>query len=244
MKQNTNFKLTFKAYGNAALLIEWPQKIAKDILFNLCSFHDYISSKKLKYILELNYVYCSLLIIYNKYLIDFETLSGRLKILYGEMGSVPILKSSKQWKIPVCYDDSFGIDLILLEDKLNMSKAEIIKTHSNAVYTVYGIGFLPGFLYLGGLSPKLHISRKAVPDLTIEAGSIGIAGQQTGIYPQNSPGGWHIIGKTPISIFNPKDATPVKISPGDSIQFYTISMDEFEAFKGNDKFLLKLTNND
>ncbi len=127
----------------------------------------------------------------------------------------------------MCYSDEFGTDMQDFSSIKKLSKAEIINLHTSTNYTVYFIGFLPGFLYLGGLNPKLFLDRKASPTRQVEKGSVGIGGQQTGIYPDQSPGGWHIIGKTPIELFNASKSPPCTINLGDEIRFKAISKDEY-----------------
>ena len=130
--------------------------------------------------------------------------------------------------IPVCYDPKFGFDLQELSSFHQLKKEEIIEIHSSTVYTVYMIGFVPGFPYLGGLSEKLTTPRKQNPRPAIPAGSVGIAGQQTGIYPLETPGGWQIIGRTPIKLFDVNRQQPSLLKVGDKIKFQTISLIEFE----------------
>ena len=132
------------------------------------------------------------------------------------------------WKIPVCYDVDFGLDLQETANQLQLSITELIKYHTSPRYTVYGIGFLPGFMYLGGLPHQLEIKRKTTPRLHVPRGSVGLAGRQTGIYPQDSPGGWNIIGKCPIPMFNLKLENPCFVNVGDQVQFYAINRAIFD----------------
>jgi len=137
------------------------------------------------------------------------------------------------WNIPVCYDLSFGIDLEDLSNSNSISIDEIIKLHSSTSYSVLSMGFLPGFLYLGMNHKKLYCERKDKPELNIKSGSIGIARDQTGIYPQDSPGGWRIIGRSPISFFNVNEKSPCFTRPGDKIKFQNISLSEFNKIEKN-----------
>ncbi|MBN3582326.1 5-oxoprolinase subunit PxpB [Algoriphagus aestuarii] len=134
---------------------------------------------------------------------------------------------TKTWKIPVCYEDEFAQDLPQLAKSKNMSPEDLIKLHSQNHYRIHFFGFLPGFMYLQGLAEKLYSARKSVPDRNIAAGSVAIGGSQTGIYPTNSPGGWHVIGRSPSSFFDAKKIPPVWASPGDLIRFYPITKEEF-----------------
>lgn len=134
-------------------------------------------------------------------------------------------------QIPVCYDAIFGFDLQELSSFYQLTKEEIIEIHSSAVYTVYMIGFVPGFPYLGGLSEKLTAPRKQNPRPAIPAGSVGIAGRQTGIYPLETPGGWQIIGRTPVKLFDVKRQQPSLLKAGDKIKFEPISFTDFEQLE-------------
>ena len=128
----------------------------------------------------------------------------------------------------MCYDATFGLDLEELTSFYQLKKEEIIEMHSSAVYTVYMIGFVPGFPYLGGLAEKLIAPRKQNPRSAIAAGSVGIAGKQTGIYPLETPGGWQIIGRTPLKLFDVNRQQPSLLKAGDKIKFNSISLNEYE----------------
>jgi inhibitor of KinA len=142
---------------------------------------------------------------------------------------------SKLWEIPVCYDPELGKDLISLSKSLSLDIQKLITLHTEQTYRIHFFGFLPGFMYLNGLDPALHFPRKSIPDRKIEPGSVAIGGAQTGIYPTESPGGWHVIGKTPISLFDQNLSPPVFAKPGEQIQFIPISREEFEQLSNDPK---------
>jgi KipI family sensor histidine kinase inhibitor len=151
--------------------------------------------------------------------------------------SIPKLElSARIWELPVCYDASFGRDLGSLAITHRMTINELIELHSTVTYRLHFFGFLPGFMYLNGLPKQLHTPRKAIPDRSVEAGSVAIGGTQTGIYPIESPGGWHLIGKCPVSLFNPKHCPPVWAEPGDLIKFQPIDLGEMERLLHNPVF--------
>jgi antagonist of KipI len=129
--------------------------------------------------------------------------------------------------IPVCYEEEFTPDLSFIANKKNISKEEIIRMHSSALYKVYMIGFSPGFPYMGIVHDAIAVPRKDTPRAMVEAGSVGIAGKQTGIYSFNTPGGWQIIGRTPVKLFDTERELPSLLKPGDTIQFQPISSEEF-----------------
>lgn len=141
--------------------------------------------------------------------------------------------SEKVWEIPVCYDPDLAPDLIQFSESKKMAIEEIISIHSEKAYRIHFFGFLPGFMYLNGLNEKLVSSRKSTPARKVDAGSVAIGGAQTGIYTLESPGGWHVIGKTPISFFDPNQTPPVWAEIGDQIQFVPISKAEFSRIESS-----------
>jgi inhibitor of KinA len=134
-------------------------------------------------------------------------------------------------KIPVCYDIALGLDLFELSQHSKLSIEEIIDKHSSQTYKVYMIGFLPGFPYMATVDVSIQMNRRAVPRQIVPKGSVGIAGEQTGIYPLDSPGGWQIIGQTPLNLFDISKENPCLLSPGDRVEFYAISLEEFWEIK-------------
>ena len=136
----------------------------------------------------------------------------------------------KTWEIPICYDKDFAIDLNEISTKCKIDVDQVIKKHNNKTYEVDIVGFLPGFLYLGKLDDSLHLPRKNNPRTHIPEGSIGIAGNQTGIYNIESPGGWNIIGRTPLRLFDKLKNPPIKIKQGDKIIFKEITKEEFNNY--------------
>jgi inhibitor of KinA len=224
------FELTYKPFGERAILVEWPSRIDATILKDILNFKQSIEQNNIKDIVEIKSAYNSLLIIYNSICRNFENDINLLKTLYRKPRLISVILSNL-WKIPVCYDADFGIDLEFMSKEKRMSKAEIIQRHSQAIYTVYFIGFLPGFLYLGGLDDRLHMPRKSTPRLKIEKGAVAIGGHQTGIYPVESPGGWNVIGNSPVEFFNPQKNPPCFAKAGDKISFYPVTMKAYKDIK-------------
>ncbi len=161
--------------------------------------------------------------------INFDRLKAMLLEIDSESaGAIP--SSERTIDLPVCYDDEFGLDLEALKQQLFLTVDQIIQLHLSGDYTVSMIGFSPGFPYLSGLTKELHASRKATPRTYVPAGSVGIGGSQTGIYSIASPGGWNILGRTPISLFWPDRFPPTLLKPGDRVRFFRISVDEFHTW--------------
>ncbi|MEN3322272.1 5-oxoprolinase subunit PxpB [Mariniflexile soesokkakense] len=224
------FILTYKPFGERSVLVEWPALIDETILKDIIAFKSVIEENKIKSIVELKTAYNSLLISYNLICRNFENEINWLKNTYKSV-KLNDDRLSVLWKIPVCYDAVFGIDLEVISVEKKLSKEAIIKRHTQAVYTVYFIGFLPGFLYLGGLDEALYMSRKSTPRLQIEKGAVAIGGNQTGVYPMSSPGGWNIIGNSPIAFFNPNLEQPCFAKPGDRIVFEPITLKGYKGIK-------------
>ncbi|TXE15024.1 5-oxoprolinase subunit PxpB [Seonamhaeicola algicola] len=214
------YQLKYKPFGEQSVLIEWPQIISKEILKDVLSFKAKLEAEKR--IHDVNHAYNSLLVSFNDFTNGLESKINELEAIYNTAHIVNKY-AFKRWRIPVCYDTHFGIDLHELALTNNLSVDEVIRRHSTISYTVYFIGFLPGFLYLGGLDKTLYTPRKASPRLKIEKGAVAIGGGQTGIYPSESPGGWNIIGNSPINFFDIKAQTPCFANAGDEIQFYQVS---------------------
>jgi inhibitor of KinA len=135
-------------------------------------------------------------------------------------------------EIPVCYDPEFGFDLDRVAEHTKLSEREVVDLHSTREYRVACIGFVPGFTFLGGLPKNLATPRRDVPRKEIPPGSVGIGGAQTGIYPLRSPGGWNLIGRTPLKLFDFAKNPPTLLRPGDRVRFRAITREEFESFKG------------
>jgi KipI family sensor histidine kinase inhibitor len=156
------------------------------------------------------------------------------KFSSGRKTEVATKEVNKIIEVPVCYDEIFGIDLISMSTKLSLSITEIIKIHTENIYQVYCLGFMPGFAYMGDVNIKIQTARHAQPRKNVSAGSVGIAGAQTGIYPMPSPGGWQIIGRTPLKIFDKDPAILSKFKMGDAVKFYPITRTEFESLNENE----------
>ena len=171
----------------------------------------------------------SILVIFDRTKISADDLIKKLKKI--EDTEDDLSKYSKIWQIPVCYDFKYAVDLENLAKEKKLSPSEIINIHKSKIYDVLSMGFLPGFMYMGFTDEKLHCERKEIPSLNIKKGSIGIALNQTCIYSQDSPGGWHIIGISPLDFFDLKSKNPCFAKPGDKIQFIEISSKKYQQMK-------------
>jgi inhibitor of KinA len=218
-------KFEFKKFGEKALLLQWPDEISEEILFDIL---------KLKKALEKKYTKLKLSNAYNSLLIDVDYGQENISPIEIEKiykNAVDIDIQTTTHTIPVCYEEEYAVDLQLMSEKLKIKPEQIVEMHSSAQYRVYFNGFLPGFMYLGGLNPKISIDRKDKPSLNIKAGSVAIGGNQTGVYPQDSPGGWYVIGQSPLKFFNPNSESLCIAKAGDLIVFKAISKEEFNKIK-------------
>ena len=179
--------------------------------------------------------YSSFTIVYDPFIIRkhhavtstvFEWIEKKLHLAH-EQSVISPDNSRSITRIPVCYDEEFGIDLNEVSSSTSLSIEEIIGMHLSRNYRVFMLGFLPGFAYMGRIEERLILPRKETP-IAVNAGSVGIVSNQTGIYPLNSPGGWHIIGRTPVKMFDAKESVPVKLTPGDEVHFYRVTRKEFD----------------
>ena len=224
-------KIHTKPFGLHAILVEWPMEVSEVILNNILQFETFLKNHCLKGS-DWEYVsaYNSLLVVNKKVTLDYASFSEKLQNWYASMGEKKPYQKYL-WRLPVSYEKEFGIDLDEISQQLSLTETEIIALHTSHIYTVYGIGFLPGFMYLGGLPKVLETARKNTPRMVVKKGAVGIAGKQTGIYPQESPGGWNIIGSCPVPIFDATKKEPCFVAVGDQIQFYKVSRAKYDLHK-------------
>ena len=226
-KENT---LKFLYCGDSALTVEFGDEISPEINAKVRALTDLLQNNRIKGIIDCVPTYRSLLIIYDNAKIKSDKLIKKLKSLLENTTAVSD-KSKNIFVIPVCYEDEFAPDMANVCKHTGLSAEEIIKLHSSKDYLIYMLGFLPGFPYLGGLDKRLHTPRLPSPRTAIPEGSVGIGGEQTGIYPVKSPGGWQLIGMTPIKTYDAEREKPILYSAGDMIRFKPISKAEFIKIK-------------
>ncbi len=164
---------------------------------------------------------------FNGMRVDADDVRDWLQAVCRDAAESTIAQPSQVIEIPVCYGAGFGEDFDDAVAELELAPTELIARHSAPLYTVAMIGFAPGFPYLSGLDPTLALPRLATPRTRVPAGSVGIGGAQTGIYPRESPGGWRLIGRTPLTLFDPQRAAPSLLAPGDRVRFVAIDEDVF-----------------
>ena len=224
-----NNSKTYFVFNERSILISYNYPINSKLISNLSNTRKTIVTHLNDCVTEVVQSINSLLIIFDINKISANDLIKDLKRI--EDMEDDLSESNKTWQIPVCYDLKYAIDLENLAKEKKLSTSEIINIHKSKVYDVLSMGFLPGFMYLGFTDKNLHCERKEAPSLDIKKGSIGIALNQTCIYPQDSPGGWQIIGISPLDFFDLKSKNPCFAKPGDKIQFTEISNKQFQKMK-------------
>ena len=173
---------------------------------------------------------------YNKILIqfdpDFKSKKKILNFLYSiNLNEFKSKDSKKIIEIPICYEDEYSLDLDDISQQTNLTKKEIINIHLNTSFHVYMIGFMPGYPFMGDLDKRLSVPRKLSPRVNVPKGSVGIVDNICGIYPNNSPGGWNIIGNTPLNLFIKNNIEPTVLKPGNQVKFKSISKSEFDLIR-------------
>lgn len=224
------YPITIKPFGDLAILVEWPKEVRASILSEILDLVDAFKGLGLPR-WEMSVAYNSLTLVHHGDHMDFEQIKEVLVDCHKGLKGHKAKRVRHLWTLPVCYDGEFAFDMEAVCRILGLSREELIRQHTSHRYLVYGIGFLPGFMYLGGLPESLEIPRRAEPRLEVPKGSVGLAAKQTGIYPQASPGGWNIIGNCPVPLFNPLAKEPGFVKVGDQIQFQSIERAEYELHK-------------
>jgi inhibitor of KinA len=217
----------FQPYGDCALLATVAEEISEDNYGRVRGFVDLLEEKKIISVKELVPSYRSLLVVYDPLESDYASLENRLRS-YAELAGYAGNSIEETVDLPVCYDPVYGFDLDDVARHTGLDTEEVVRLHSGSRYRIYMLGFLPGFPYLGGMSERIAMPRRANPRTRIPSGSVGIADRQTGVYPLDSPGGWNIIGRTPARLFDPGRKEPALLRSGQFIRFTPTSMSEFE----------------
>ena len=220
--------------GDCAVSVEFGQEISLEINHKVMALKMVLEREPIRGIVELIPTYCSLLIQYDPMDLRYGQLRDKLEALVTQLDEVE-MPPKQVVEIPVAYGGEYGPDLGEVARTHNISEEEVIKLHSEPEYPIYMLGFVAGFPYLGGMNKAIATPRKKSPRLKIEAGSVGIAGEQTGIYSVESPGGWQIIGRTPLKLYDVNRNEPVLLKAGQYIKFKPITKEEFRAMENEHK---------
>jgi len=219
----------FLLMGDRGLLVEFGDEISAEVNEKVRKMALAIQAETPDGVIEVVPTYRSLLVLYSPLIISLEDLKKRLELLEKDLKEISF-PDAKLTKIPVLYGGDFGPDLEKVAEYLHLTSEEVIRLHCSKPYFIYMIGFMPGFPYMGELPDALIAPRLKTPRLSVPAGSVAIAQKQTGIYPVESPGGWQILGRTPVRLFNPEKEPPALLRMGNLVQFYPITEKEFREW--------------
>ena len=228
----------------AIVRVEEAGASAGDVLPQLLRIRRQLERAAIPGVLEVTTAYTTVGLFYDPVLVarHASTAGSAYEWLHEQVTAVvrqplPVEKKPKmpqrEIEIPVCYDFEFAPDLAELAEHAQLSVGDVVRLHSSAEYRVQCIGFTPGFPYLAGLPPELAKARRAIPRTQVPAGSVAIGGAQAGVYPLSSPGGWNLVGRTPLALFSATREEPALLAAGDRVRFRAISSEEFHALQGS-----------
>lgn len=235
-------KTKYLIAGDKAVVIEFGDTISEDVNSKVRAMMIAIATRKIRGIIEMVPTYRSLMVHYNPLEIGYQNLIEELKGIEGELDHIDI-PLPKVLEIPTVYGGEYGPDIENVAKHNNLTADEVIQIHTSREYLIYMLGFTPGFPYLGGMDERISTPRLKTPRTKISGGSVGIAGNQTGIYPMDSPGGWQLIGKTPLKLYDPHRDTPILLQSGNYIKFVAIDEREYKAIEKaiqNNDYVYKL----
>ncbi|MFT8539278.1 MAG: 5-oxoprolinase subunit PxpB [Leuconostoc mesenteroides] len=233
-----NSKVIFS--GDTSINVVFENVVSEKISNQVLSIAKLVERQHINGLVDIIPAYREVTFVFDPLVIDIASFKYFLEKQLNKMDGEIVDKNGRHYDIPVLYNDEVGLDLLEVAKYHGLSIEEVIHLHTAQAYRIYMLGFLPGFAYLGGLDAKLHTPRKNTPRLRIPAGSIAIGGEQTGYYPVDSPGGWQIIGQTPLVMFD-SNRPEIKLHAGDRMKFYAIDKLEFQKLKGThfDDFVSK-----
>ncbi|MDK9710620.1 5-oxoprolinase subunit PxpB [Acidaminobacter sp.] len=213
--------------GDLALVASFGNEISEALNTKVRGLMLALEKVKVDGIVEMTPTYCSLMIHYDPLRIGYEALCGKVRDTLGALDDIE-LPEPMVIEIPTLYGGDYGPDLDYVAKHNGLTVDEVIKIHTSGTYRIYMLGFTPGFPYLGGMDERIATPRLETPRTKIAGGSVGIAGAQTGIYPIDSPGGWQIIGRTPVALYDPLSDEPILLKAGESIRFVPIDQATFD----------------
>ncbi len=216
--------------GESCLVAEFADEISREANDAVMGLRHWLESQKRVPIVECLPTYRSLAIYFDPLAVSCEEIAAEVRTALKEAAESKS-SSHKVISIPVCYGGEYGPDIQNVAEHAGMSVEEVIKRHTASVCHCYMIGFVPGFAYLGGMDESIATPRLQNPRTVIKGGSVGIAGKQTGIYPIDSPGGWQLIGRTPLKLFTPEASQPTLIDSGYGVRFVPVSEDEYKTIE-------------
>ena len=226
------FEATFLEASDQSLLVSFGESIETESYSRVLNLFRLLRDRSARGVVNLHPAYSSLLIRFDPLAVSHGELKAEIASRLSPFVEQQQGEPPQEISIPVCYHPEFGPDLASLASLHALSVEDAIDLHASTVYTVYFLGFVPGFAYLGMVPEQLATPRLPAPRQQVPAGSVGIADRQTGVYPFSTPGGWRLIGRTALTLFEPKRPGMSLLQPGDRVKFHPVSLDEFQMTLG------------
>jgi inhibitor of KinA len=220
---------TIVAAGDSALLVQFEERIDAGINARVVELAARLEAGRLPGVRDVVPTYRSLAVYFDPLATDPEELVRAIERRASDLGPVPA-RDAQPLAVPVCYGGECGPDLAEVAGESGLAESDVAEIHAAVVYRVFVLGFAPGFPYMGLVDPRIAVTRRRSPRLRVPAGSVGIAARQTGIYPIDTPGGWRLIGRTPLRIFDAGRAEPFLLKAGDAVRFVPVTRDEYERW--------------
>ena len=212
--------------GDSTVIVEFENRIDPVVNARAVALAEAVRAAVLPGVRDIVPTFRSVAIYFDPLRTNMDTLSG---VLEASARSIPpALQAASPIRVPVCYGGAFGPDLADVAKFAGLNESAVVDLHTGSTYRVFMLGFLPGFAYMGSVDERIAAPRRATPRVRVPTGSVAVAGAQTGIYPSESPGGWQLIGRTPLRPFDRRRTQPFLFTAGDAVQFYPIAAEEFE----------------
>lgn len=221
--------IRFLPAGDTGLVVEFGDRIDRALSARVLFLAERMRKARIEGISEVVPTFRSLMVIYDPLVTGRKIVEGEVRKLLDQKGTVR--EKIRLWHVPTCYDEACAPDLNEVAEKTGMTTAEVVKRHSTTRFHVYTLGFVPGFPYMGDVPQDLALPRRHNPRVRVPAGSVAIAMNMTCVYPLETPGGWHLIGRTPIRLFDERAEHPALFSPGDAVRHEPVSFAEYERIR-------------
>jgi inhibitor of KinA len=214
--------------GDSALLVEFENRIDGSINERCIALADALAARGIPGVRDIVPAYCTVGVYFDP--LKTERSQLQRELAQAIAAPAPAAASREVFRVPVCYGAADGPDIVEVARFARSSEEEVVSLHTAATYRVFMLGFSPGFAYMGPVHSRIAAPRHPTPRTAVPAGSVGIAGQQTGIYPSETPGGWQLVGRTPLLVFDASRTPPSLFRAGDSVQFFAIGRDEWDRY--------------
>ena len=215
--------------GDSSIVAEFPERIDPEVNARCISLAETLGRLAIPGVRDVVPTFRTVAVYFDPLQTDLARLHSELTRAAESVDS-GVRPATTSRRVPVCYGGEFGPDLPEVAAAAHLTEGQVVAIHTTTVYRVFMLGFAPGFAYLGVVDQRIAVPRRAVPRTRVPAGSVGIAGMQTGIYPADTPGGWQLVGRTPQMMFDPRRHSPSLLQPGDQVQFFAIDAAEWDRF--------------